>query len=173
MQILGVIPHFKLQINTQTTTKQWKMRCRVLTCFGLTCLLVWLCWFVFGWTSSSGYRLYNARAHTHTHTNHACIKPTCTWQESRYWDNTNSVIVGRVLCRHILVVTDLVWVQFWKKKKIWKLMRIVTWVIHVMSIRTVFSLSGIRLHSLLLSQNWKPTSSLLHADLSFSFFSFY
>ena len=35
------------------------------------------------------------------------------------------------------------------------------------------SLSGIQLHSLLLSQNWKPTSSLLHTDLSFSFFSFY
>ena len=31
------------------------------------------------------------------------------------------------------------------------------------------SLSGIRLHSLL-SQNWKPTSSLLHADLSFFLF---
>ena len=30
------------------------------------------------------------------------------------------------------------------------------------------SMSGICLHSLLLSQNWKPISSLLHADLSFS-----
>ena len=35
------------------------------------------------------------------------------------------------------------------------------------------SLSGIRLHSLLLSPNSKPTSSLLHTDLSFSFVSFY
>ena len=34
-------------------------------------------------------------------------------------------------------------------------------------------LCGIRLHSLLLSQNWKPTSALLHTELSFSFFSFY
>ena len=33
------------------------------------------------------------------------------------------------------------------------------------------SLSGIRLPSLLLNQNWKPTSSLLHR--SFSFFSFH
>ena len=33
--------------------------------------------------------------------------------------------------------------------------------------------SGIRLHSLLLSQNLKPASSILHTDLSFSFFSFY
>ena len=33
------------------------------------------------------------------------------------------------------------------------------------------SLSGSRLHSLLLSKNWKLTSSLLHTDQSFSFFS--
>ena len=35
------------------------------------------------------------------------------------------------------------------------------------------SLSGMPLHSLLQSHNWKPTSSLLHTDLSFSFFCFY
>ena len=35
----------------------------------------------------------------------------------------------------------------------------------------LLSLSGVRLHSLLLYHTWKPTSSLLH--LSFSFFSFH
>ena len=39
-------------------------------------------------------------------------------------------------------------------------------------IRFLF-LSDIHLHFLLLSQNWKPISSLLHADVSFAFFSFY
>ena len=37
----------------------------------------------------------------------------------------------------------------------------------------LLSLSGILPHSLLLSQNWKNTFSLLHTDLLFSFFSFY
>ena len=32
---------------------------------------------------------------------------------------------------------------------------------------------SVKLHSLLLNQNWKPTSALLHTELSFSFFSFY
>ena len=33
----GGKPHFKLPDNTSTTVKGWKIRCRILTCFSLSC----------------------------------------------------------------------------------------------------------------------------------------
>ena len=40
MRILGLSSFFKLQINTKTTVKRWKMRRRTLICFCLSCFVM-------------------------------------------------------------------------------------------------------------------------------------